>query len=262
MARTRFNGLGRDGKLIYMPVDKRGKKLLKAAGYEKFRKYLLRAVAEYIRDNAEVGEDLQEIVGKVLREERFRDFFDSLVQKTREDTKLSKDDASETASILVGEETRRDMERKAPGLVCSSLGRKPQHPSREKLHRKLLRRGVLKGRYSEPAVLWFKARFWEAIMGFFREHPRLLGIISAGGIMIAISAILLGSIYNALVVALTLNAVSTASVAGKIGNIIGALGGVLIFFTSISVVVTYLLEKERRRERVSRLADEYLRETK
>jgi len=245
-----------------MPVDEKGKKILKAASYDKFRKEISRAVAEYIRDQGKMGEDIQTIVDRVLKEDRFKRFFESIVERTQEITNLSRRESENCASMLVSEETSAELQRKVPRLVCreESLGQTNQ--IQREFYKKLQKGKILKGRYQRAGVLKFKPKFSIVVSEFVRKNSALMKIVGVGIFLIALSMFLLGSVYDSLIVALTLNAVSASSLGAKLGNVIGALGGVLLFFTTISIIVSHFLERERKRELLTRLANEYLEKSR
>lgn len=243
-----------------MPVKKKGKKLLGMTGYEKFKTHISRAVAEYIRDNPDEGENLHEIVKKTLEAEEYKMFFNNLTQKIRKTVKVAGAEASKSASILVDEEISQELQKKVPGLVGTPLGKETKDRIKQKLHRELCSMGVLKGEYEER-IVGSKTLVWNAMRRFFRRRTVFIKILGLGIGLIVVSGIMLGSIYDALIVGLTLDAIPTESIAGKMGNIVGGLGGIVIFFTFVSLGVTYFLEKERKREQISKLADEYLKKT-
>jgi hypothetical protein len=243
-----------------MPIKKKGEKILRAAGYKNFKKHISRAVAQYIRENPEVGRGLHKVVEETLENGEFKNFFNNLTQKTKEITELPKEEARESASILVSEEISKEIKEKVPELITPING-EPEHPSRQKIYRKLSLKGILKGKYLER-VIGPKTLLRRTLGRFFRKRPIFIMLFGIGAALIVISGILLGSVYNALIVGLTLDVIPTESIAGKIGNIVGGLGGIIIFFNSITLGVIYFLEKERRREQIRELADEYLKKTK
>jgi len=243
-----------------MPVKKKGNKLLERTGYKKFKKRISRAVAEYIRDNPEEGENLHEIVKKTLEVEKYKEFFDNLTQKIKKTVRVDEAEASKSASILVDEEISQEIQKNVPGLVSTPLGKESKDHIKQGLHRKLRSLGVLKGEYVER-IVGTKTLVGESIRRFFRKRTVFIKILGLGMGLIIVSGVLLGSVYNALIVGLTLDAIPTESIPGMIGNIVGGLGGIIIFFTFVSLGVTYFLEKERKREQISKMADEYLKKT-
>jgi hypothetical protein len=240
-----------------MPIDRKGKDLLRAAKYDRFKKDISRAVAEYIRDRGSAGEDLQRIVEQVLREERFRPFFDDLTERTRRATMLPEKESRSCASLLVSEETGRDLQRTVPALVVEQDGR----PEEKRYVQRLRSSGLFCGPYVERSVVCRRVGRLSAVWELLSQHPSLLLVIGFGAGMIVVAALLLGSVYEALLAALTLQASDVSTAGGKIGNIFAALGGVLLFFTSISLIVSHLLEQDRKRRTVHRLAEEYLQRT-
>ncbi len=238
-----------------MPVDQKGKEVLKAAGYRTVRRDISKAVAEYTRDQGRAGEDLYSIVERILGEEKFRKFFEGLIRRTMEATKLTEKESKRCASMLVGEETYEDL-RRVPGLVYSD--REARDGKMEKIFTKSRRKGLVKGRYERRGILRAKPGVLCSLVELFRDNPILWKIVGIGIFLILTSAFLLGSFYDALIVALTLNAIPAPTLILKLGNILGAIGGVLIFFTSIALVLSHLMEKERTRELMHRLAEKYL----
>lgn len=239
-----------------MPLDQKGRNILKATNYEKVRRGIAKAVAEYIKDRASTGEDLQSIVEKVLQEENFREFFQDLVRRTQQVTKLSEGDSKNCAYMLVSEETGRELKRVVPHLIAEQGGKPAER--RRKLHEKLRSRGVVKGSYVGQAVVCGRKGVGTVLGDLLREHPILLRIILAGVAFISLAVLLIGSVYETLLAALTLQPSSATTVWGKLGNILAALGGVLLFFTSVSLIVSHILDQDRKRRMVYRLAEEYL----
>jgi len=80
--------------------------------------------------------------------------------------------------------------------------------------------------------------------------------------MLIASALLFNSIYKAVVVGLTLTVFPADTITIKVANIIGGFGGVLIFFTSVTTLIEYILASERRDEHIKELARSYLEKKK
>ncbi len=243
-----------------MPLDQKGRNILKAARYEQVRKDLAKAVAEHIRDRGSAGEDFHSIVEKVLQEDRFKKFFENLVKHTQRATDLSERDSRSCASMLVSEQTGRDLERVVPELVVERDGKPAER--KERLFQKLRNCGVVKGAYVERAVMCKRGGFVASVADVLRNHPIILVVVGVGAAFVALGAMLIGSVYQALLAALTLQASNVSTVPAKIGNILAALGGVLLFFTSVSLVISHILEQDRKRRMVYRLADQYLQKAK
>jgi uncharacterized protein with PQ loop repeat len=90
------------------------------------------------------------------------------------------------------------------------------------------------------------------------ENPIITGLFLTGFLLFAISAILFGSVYEALITGLTLTSVKGDELTIKLGNITGAIGGILIFFVSLSLVFQYILLVRRRDEKIREAANRYL----
>ncbi|MFW6385952.1 MAG: hypothetical protein ACOCZP_02235 [Candidatus Hadarchaeota archaeon] len=245
-----------------MPVsdtfDEEGNRILEESGFKEFKDVLLNSVAEYIRDNPDPGQDIQSIIDKVVDNRDFEEYYIDLLERTKSRTSLDGNEAEKGAKILLGEMATTGILNGAPGLLdVTQNSSVPQEL--EEVHEDLVKERVLKKEHVSKAV---RTRSYHLdIFNFLRRHLLMIQIIGLGGVMIILSAILLSSVYDALVAALTLNAVPTESITGKVGNILGAFGGVILFFTTVSLAISHVMERNRERERISRLAEGFLKES-
>ncbi|MFO8051828.1 MAG: hypothetical protein R6V01_09055 [Thermoplasmatota archaeon] len=96
------------------------------------------------------------------------------------------------------------------------------------------------------------------MLDLLRENKFIDAVIITGIILLSLSAGLLGSIYDALVAGLTLTTAPGDQMRIMIGNITGAIGGILIFFVAISLLFQYMLLVRTRDERIRNKANRYL----
>jgi hypothetical protein len=128
-------------------------------------------------------------------------------------------------------------------------------------------RGKLYGE-GESRLLWrdVPRRYLGSRISVFRDIVSLVAknitvqVTFLGGIaLLIISAVLFGSVYKAVVAGLTLTALPAEAVRMKLANVLGAVGGILIFFVSLSLVFQYLFLARSRDERIRDTAARYLR---
>lgn len=85
----------------------------------------------------------------------------------------------------------------------------------------------------------------------------ITGIFVSGFLLLVVSAILFGSVYDAMITGLTLTSIKGAAWNIKAGNILGAIGGILLFFVSLSLVFQYMLLVRSRDEKIREAARRY-----
>ncbi len=243
-----------------MPLDRKGKDLLKQAKYDKIKREIIRAIVKRIRDEANVGEEFHSIVEKVLKEERFQQFFEELVRQIQKSTRLPEKESKGCASLLVSEAAGEEVCRVVPSLIVESE-RKPNQRRMEYFDR-LSKQGMLRGQCTSQAIVCGKGGFGKSVRDVFMHHPIVLLVVGAGAAFILIASLLIGSPYETLLAALTLQPSDASSVSQQVGNVLAAFGGVLLFFTSVTLIVSHLLEQDRKRRTVYRLAEQYLEKSR
>ena len=139
--------------------------------------------------------------------------------------------------------------------------RKPDQRRMEYFDR-LSKQGMLRGQCTSQAIVCGKGGFGKSVRDVFMHHPIVLLVVGAGAAFILIASLLIGSPYETLLAALTLQPSDASSVSQQVGNVLAAFGGVLLFFTSVTLIVSHLLEQDRKRRTVYRLAEQYLEKSR
>ena len=88
--------------------------------------------------------------------------------------------------------------------------------------------------------------------------PPDISIFISGFLFLIISAILFRSFYKAILVGLTLTAFEEEILYIKVANLLGGIGGILIFFTSLSIVLQHFLVIKSRDETLREIARRFL----
>ncbi|RLF28451.1 MAG: hypothetical protein DRN05_04085 [Thermoplasmata archaeon] len=238
-----------------MAVDKRGKEILEEAKFDKFKQAFIDSIMRKISIEGRYGTDIRPIIEETLKEEDFIDFFNKLAEIIRKKTEINGRECDRTASALVEEAFVKDISDVFSGQLKES---KESRFSKEEME--IYRKG-------ERFRLWKDANLKRFLGGrpeklndiirLFREHSIIKAIVFIGIGALGISAVLFGSIYKALVVGLTLTMFSGETLQIKIANILGGIGGVLIFFTSITILLEYILLTARRNEQIQEMARRY-----
>ncbi|HDN97676.1 MAG: hypothetical protein DRP67_04115 [Candidatus Omnitrophota bacterium] len=232
-----------------MPLDLKGKEILKEVNYEKVREAIIDSILKRISREGTQGCDLRLIIEKTLQEKDFSDFIKRLVEKIREKTKMTEKESKISASYLIqediGNEICKDMEGEMEEVT-------EQKGIQEKGEKEKLWTG------SKRRFLGKRAPILPDLFGIFKRHLILRITICVGFLFLIISAVLFRSFYKAILVGLTLTAFEEESLYIKIANLLGGIGGILIFFTSLSIVLQHFLLTKSRDETLREIARRFL----
>jgi len=242
-----------------MPIDKKGQEILKKIGYHKFRQTIIDSIMNKISINGMSGCNLRPILEETLKEEYFSNLVKKIAKEIELTTNMSRSESEKSASYLIEEELGSDI---AQSLEESPQNRVEEVRKRDKvIQRKGLRARLWKGRWSDIS-LGRKTIFVAEIARILGTHPILRAIILMGIILLVISSLLFNSIYKAVLVGLTLTAFPGESLRLKIANLIGGIGGILLFFTAASILVQFFLITKARDEHLKELARKHLQKSR
>lgn len=227
-------------------IEKKGKEILQEAKFDEFRQALIDSLMKKISIEGRCGADIRPIIEETLKEEFFVDFVKNLAKIIERRTRMKKEDINKTAYRLVEEDVVEDIKNILQGQM---------EEKEEKSKKDIGKEHHLWGE-TKVRLLGKKPKLKDIAM-LFKEHYIMKYTIIIGAIMLIISAILFGSIYKAIAVGLTLTIFQGNSIHIKIANVLGGLGGILIFFTSLSILIEYIMLTERRSRQIQELAKKY-----
>ena len=105
-----------------------------------------------------------------------------------------------------------------------------------------------------------KTSLWRDVWGLIMNNSAMKWIIGLGIGLLILASLLFKSVYKAIITGLTLSAFSGPGLSVKLANIIGAVGGILIFFVFLTLIVQYLFLTKSRDERIRAITCRYLGE--
>lgn len=237
-----------------MTIYEKGKEILKEAEFDKFRQLFLDSLMKKISEEGRYGADIRPIIEEILKEETFVDFINKLVKVIEKRTTISKENCNKVAYTLVEEDVAEDIKH----ILGGQLEEREEKKTREE--KEIYTKGkesMLWDGIKTKRFLGKKPERLKDIVRLFKEHYILKYTIFTGFIMLLLAAFLFKSIYKAIVVGLTLTIFPGSSLQIKIANILAGLGGVLIFFTSLSMLIDYIIMVERRSEKIKEMARRY-----
>ena len=238
-----------------MTVDRKGREILKEVHFDKFREAFIESLMKKISIEGKYGSDIRPIIEETLKEEAFTDFINRLVNIIERETSFKKEICNKTASALVEEDIAGEIK----DILKGELEEEKEYRKSKEEEEICLKGNEYKlWRSKAKHFLGKKSTLLNDISKLLKEHRILLYTIFTGIGFLVISAILFGSIYKAIIVGLTLTTIQDSSISAKIANVLGGLGGILIFFTSITILLNYILLTERRNEHIKELARKYL----
>jgi len=239
-----------------MAIKDKGKQVLEKAKYPEIEAQVVKKILEHIKEQGKIGEDIEQIIGRVLHEKEFTGFLNMLEGEIKKVCKLSDVEAEDSATILVTE----SVSPKVLGQFKNIIAEQSEQPYKKM---RLLEALQQSGIYTHMAVkktIGRRIGYIKELFKIFKEHRAMLYLIQTGVLMLAIAAYLLGSMYDALTVTFTLTDVPAATFDRKIGVILAAMAGFLILFTSFSLIVHHFtsstIEEERIREVAGKLLEE------
>ncbi len=238
-----------------MPLDKKGEEILQKVDYQKIREAIIEGVMRRISKEGTHGGDVRPLIEETLKEEHFSDFIKKLVGEIRRKTSMDQSESEKSASYLIQEDLGPEIARHMDGEM--EIAR----PSLEKEEKEIHKKGEKEKLWREAGARRFLGKrtyFFGEIWQILNRHFILKVTVLTGIIFLIISALLFGSFYKAVLVGLTLTAFLEEPLYIKVANLVGGIGGILIFFTSISLLLQYFLVIKSRDEEIRGMARRYL----
>ncbi len=235
-----------------MPVDLKGREILKEIDYEKIRESLIESIMEKISREGTQGCDLRLIIDEILKEEKFKEFVEKLAEQIRKKTELNEEESKISASYLIQEDVGNEIVENIGEVEKCEIEKQDEKRMSEKGEKEKLWKSA--GKF----FLGKKYSFFNELWQILKRHFVLRLTIITGIIFLIISSILFQSIYKAALVGLTLTAFPDEKLYIKIANLLGGIGGILIFFTSFSIVLQHFLVIRSRDELLRELARKFL----
>lgn len=239
-----------------MGVDSKGKEILEKADFDKFRKAFIDSIMRRISFEGKAGSDISTIIEQILREEGFDTLVRKLVENIAKETNMSIENSRKALPVLLEEDVANDIKKDLQGQVQETRNYKSI-----KKNGGIYKKGEETKLWKNVGVKRFigqKPSIVNDVFSLIKEHNIIKYTISMGFCFLAISALLFHSLYKAVLVGLTLTAFPGESAITKTANIIGGVGGILIFFVFLTLVLQYLLLTKTRDEQVKELARNYL----
>lgn len=242
---------------VTMPLEVEGKKILKEPAYDMLRDIIIEDIVQTIDREGKYGQELRPVIENTLRNTRFKSLVAKLFENILKQTDIKPEECERALSMLMEEDIAEDIKRNLQDQV-------EEHPE----DRRGDERGELYGQ-GESGLLWrdVPKRYLGSRISVFRDVVSLVArnitvqVTFLGGVaLLIISAILFGSIYHAVIAGLTLTALPAETVSTRLANVLGAMGGILIFFVSLSLVFQYLFLARSRDERIRDIAARYLQQ--
>ncbi len=237
-----------------MSLDYKGKRLLRDSNYSKIRDHLIKDIAESINASGVHGDKVIEHISNVLRDERYDTITRKLLDKIKEAMDLDKEYEAEDAMMVILQED-----------VCSELHKNLYtHPERleglisKDLYKKGKRRKIWKD--VETRKLGKKTTVLGDLMLLLSKHSMIRWTMVLGVTLQTVSSILLESVYKSILAGLTLTAEPGGSLRIMMGNVIGALGGILLFFVFVSLLIQDRYLARKRDEKLRGLAEKTVKE--
>ncbi len=236
-----------------MSLGRKGKKILRESNYRKIREELLIDITESINFEGVHGDKITYHIQKALEKENHFEFKRELVDKIKEELDLNEAEAENALLVMIQEDIRKELE---DDIYTHSEKRGEIIPG------KVYKKGKQKKIWDDvrSIVLGKETSSLGDMMLLLREHSIIRWTLLIGFGLLTISSILLESIYKAIIAGLTLTAESGETLRIMIGNITGALGGILLFFVFISLIIQDKYLARTRDERLRKLADKTLKE--
>jgi hypothetical protein len=220
------------------------------------REALIDRIVETIDREGKHGEELRHIIARTLEDERFRALADTLIENIVRKADIGEKESRRLLSMLmeedVADEIMRGMEYEAE---------ETEDPGHRVDRHQLDRLGRLKRLWTRAPrrYLGGRASLIADVVCILRRNAPVKVTFVTGFVLLVISAVLFGSPYLAMLTGFTLTAVPAETTAERVANIVGALGGILLFFLTVSLVFQYLLISKGRDEKVRERASRYLR---
>ncbi|MCD6408536.1 hypothetical protein J7L87_05760 [bacterium] len=233
-----------------MAVDRKGKEILEELNYEKIRDEIIEGIIRRISKEGTNGCNLREIIENTLKEENFSEFINRMVKKIQQKTDMSEEESKLSASYLIQEDVGDEIQKNMEGEI-EEITEKEENIQEKGKKEKLWTS-------STTRILGKRHNFFLEFIYILKRHFILRITIITGIVFLIISAILFQSVYKAILVGLTLTAFEEEPFSIKIANLLGGIGGILIFFTSLSIVLQHLLTIRSRDEMLREIARRFL----
>lgn len=235
-----------------MAVDKKGREILKEVNYEKIRDEIIEGIIKRISKEGTEGCNLRQIIENTLKEENFSGFIDRMVRKIQQKTGMNEEESKLSASYLIQEDVGSEIQKNMEGEI--------EEITEKEENKKLQEKGKKEKLWTSSTIkiLGKKHNFFQEFIYILKRHLILRITIITGIFFLTASAILFHSIYKAILVGLTLTAFEEEAFYIKIANLLGGIGGILIFFTSLSIVLQHLLTVRSRDELIREIAKRFL----
>lgn len=239
-----------------MPVEIEGKKILREPAYERLRQIIIDDILGTIDQEGKYGQELRPIIEDTLKDGRFKSLVVKLFDDIMKHTNISPKECKKALSMLMEEDIADDIKRNLDHNLEEQAGKRKRGRGRS-----LYEEG-------ESRLLWrdVPRRYLGSRVSALRDIISLVvnntavQIAFIGGItLLVLSTIMFGSLYEAVLAGLTLTAVGAETTGRKLANVLGALGGILIFFVSLSLVFQYLFLTRSRDKWIRDIAARYLR---
>jgi len=236
-----------------MSLNSKGKKLLRESNYRKIREQLLKDITESINIEGVHGDKITYHIEKALEKEDYQEIKIELIDKIKEELGLEIQEAENVLLVILQED------------ICSELQDNIYTHSEKRvdlISDQLYKRGKQKKIWEQvrSIVLGKETSVLSDLMILLKEHSIIRWTLLIGFLLLTISSLLLESIYKSVIAGLTLTAEPGDSIRVMIGNITGALGGILLFFVFISLLIQDKYLARTRDERLRKLADKTLKE--
>ncbi len=236
-----------------MSLNSKGKKLLRETNYRKIREQLLKDITESINIEGVHGDKITYHIEKALEKEDYYEIKSELVDKIKDYLGLEIQEAENVLLVILQED------------ICSELQDDIYTHSEKRddlISDQIYKKGKQKKIWEQvrSIVLGKETSALGDLMILLNEHSIIRWTLLVGFVLLTISSLLLESIYKSVIAGLTLTAEPGDSLRIMIGNITGALGGILLFFVFISLLIQDKYLARTRDERLRKLADKTLKE--
>jgi len=238
-----------------MSLGIKGKEILKESKYDLFRKAFIDSIMQRIGLEGQVGSDIRSIISKTLEEEKFDVIVDKLLRNITKKTNLSKEDSLKALPILLEEDVVGEISKNLPGQV-----QKEKVMGKETEENEIYNKGKVNklwGAINFKHLIGPKLSLVNDIFLLLKGSNAIRYTLLFGLSFLIIAALIFKSIYKALIVGLTLTEIPGESTITMIANILGGLGGFLIFFVSLTFIFEYILHLERSNKQVQDLVGNY-----
>lgn len=239
----------------WMSLSIKGKEILKDSNYNLFRKAFIDSIMQRISLEGQVGSDIRSIISKTLEEEKFDIIVDKLLQNIAKKTNLSKEESIKAIPILLEEDVAGEISKNLPGQIREEkvVGKKTKE---DEIYNKG-KANKLWEAINFKHLIGTKVSLIDDIFLLLKRSKAIRYALLSGLSFLIISAIIFKSIYKALIVALTLTNIPGNSAIIMIANVLGGLGGFLIFFVSLTFIFEYIFHLERSNRQVQDMARNY-----